>query len=134
MAAAALLAAACHDAAAQGADPMRRKFGETSVRESSIGRIVDAMNRDQDITGTIGKGGKLATKFVEARDRWEGTWMVPASEKGEKDEECGTARDGSKYWGKIWFKLSEFGRVFTGKVGSCDEEPDEDFSAKWPGK
>lgn len=59
-------------------------------------------------------------------DRFEGVWTTP---KG--DNECATAQEGSKHWGKIWFKLSEFGRVMTGKWGYCDKEPDQDFKAEW---
>lgn len=126
VAAAAVLLGCSSAAFAQGADPATRKFGETSTRETTLGTLVDSMDREANISGTLGDGGKLVTKHDMQKDLWEGHWTLP-----DGDEECEQARDGTKHWGRIWFKLSEFGRVFTGKYGHCGAEPDKDFSAKW---
>lgn len=119
-------------ASAQDADPAMRRMGQESVRTSSFGKLTDKMLRkdeDMGIDASFDDDGKFETKEVSARDRFEGIWWTP---KGEK--ECATAQKGSKHWGKMHFKLSEFGRVFTGKWGYCDAEPDEDFKAEWQRK
>lgn len=127
-----MFVAATGSAAAQDKDPATRKMGEESVRTSSFGKITDKMLRKDDdigIDGAFDDDGKFETKEVSASDRFEGIWWTP---KGEK--ECSAAQKGSKYWGKMHFKLSEFGRVMTGKWGYCDAEPDEEFKAEWQKK
>ena len=129
---AALLVLGSAGAALADADPATRKMGEESVRESSFGTLTDKMLRKDDdvgIDGTFDEGGKLFTTENSKTDRFEGVWTTP---KGDK--ECATAQQGSKNWGKVWFKLSEFGRVMTGKWGYCDAEPDEEFKAEWKKK
>ena len=127
-----IVLAAAGSAAAQDSDPATRKMGETSVRKSNFGTLTDKMIRKDDDVGidaTFDDDGKFETKEVTAADRFEGIWWTP---KGEK--ECGAAQKGSKYWGKMHFKLSNFGRVMTGKWGYCDAEPTEDFNAEWQKK
>lgn len=63
---------------------------------------------------------------IRRRNRFEGVWTTPKA-----DNECASAEEGSKHWGKVWFKLSDFGRTMTGKWGYCDKEPDQDFKAEW---
>ena len=129
---AALLAAGSVIGAALAADPARRGRGEESTRTSTFGTLTDKMIRkdeDMGIDGTFDDGGKIITKENSATDRFEGIWTTP---KGEQP--CSTEQGGTKNWGKIWFKLSEMGRTFTGKWGYCDKEPDQDFTAKWDGK
>jgi hypothetical protein len=117
------------EALAQTADPMTRRAGEKSTRETTLGTLVDSADREMTITGTLGDGGKLVARYDAGKDQWEGQWSLP-----EGDEECAKESDGTKHWGRLWFKLSEFGRVFTGKYGHCDAAPNKDFSAKWTGK
>lgn len=128
-----LIVGAAGAASAQDKDPATRKMGEESTRTSSFGKLVDKMIKKDDDLGIDAKfedgDGKIVTKEISARDRFEGVWVTP---KGDK--ECATAQEGSKNWGKIWFKLSDFGRVFTGKWGYCDAEPNEDFKAEWQKK
>lgn len=124
-----VLAGAGTAAAAQDKDPATRKIGESSTRTSSFGTLVDVTVRKDDDLGvdaTFEDGGKFATKEIVARDRFEGLWTTTSG-----DKECATAQQGTKHWGKLWFKMSEMGRVFTGKWGYCDAEPDEEFKAEW---
>jgi hypothetical protein len=126
---AALLVLSGAGSAMANVDPMIRKRGQESIRESTFGTLTDRhVDKDGDmgIDGAFDEGGKLFTKENAKIDRFEGVWTTP---KG--DEECKSAQQGSKYWGKIWFKLSEFGRVVTGKWGYCDNDPDQDFKAEW---
>lgn len=129
MLAASILASTITAAAAQDTDPATRKIGESSTRTSSFGTLVDVTVRKGDDLGvdaTFEDGGKFATREIAARDRFEGMWTTTSG-----DIECATAFQGTKHWGKLWFKMSEMGRVFTGKWGYCDAEPDEDFKAEW---
>ena len=48
--------------------------------------------------------------------------------------ECDKERDGTSYWGKLKFEMSDAGRTYTGKWGYCEAEPDVAFQAKWDGK
>ena len=129
LALAALIVVSCAGSALANTDPAIRKKGQESIRESTFGTLTDKTvdkGDDLGIDGTLDEGGKLFSKENSKTDRFEGVWTTP---KG--DNECASAQQGSKYWGKIWFKLSEFGRVMTGKYGYCDKEPDEDFKAEW---
>jgi hypothetical protein len=111
-------------------DPATRKKGEPSVRTSTLGKLEDTTGDEMAIEGVFGDGtGALVTKYVADKDRWEGNYAMATG-----DAECPTAMSESKHWGKIWFKLSNQGRTFTGKYGKCDAEPSTDFTAEWDGK
>jgi len=49
-------------------------------------------------------------------------------------ERCDEEKEGSSYWGKVKFDMSDAGRTYTGKWSYCDAEPDTNFQAKWDGK
>jgi hypothetical protein len=125
-----LLLASTAGVAFANTDPAIRKKGEVSIRETTFGKMTDKIFSTDDaidgIEATFEDGGKFSVKAKGMDDPYVGLWIWP---KGE--QECATAQGGSKYWGKITFKLSEFGRVMTGKWGYCDKEPDQDFKAEW---
>jgi hypothetical protein len=131
LAIAALLLVSSAGTALANTDPAIRKKGQESVRETTFGKMTDKFVDPGDdafmgMEATFEDGGKMSVKAKGMDDPMVGFWIWP---KGE--QECATARGGSKYWGKISFQLSEFGRVLTGKWGYCDKEPDQDFKAEW---
>src|SRR5688572_16847659 len=97
-------------AALANTDPAIRKKGQESIRETNFGKMTDKFVDPGDdsvmgIEATFEDGGKLTAKAKGMDDPFVGLWIWP---KGE--QECATAQGGSKYWGKITFQLSEFGR------------------------
>jgi hypothetical protein len=117
-------------AGAFAADPMSRKKGEPATfTGSSFGQLVTVLGDDDVVTGTFDNDGKLSVKGNMDNPNYVGFWTASTA-----PTECDTARDGSKYWGKVTFAMSDSGRTYTGKWGYCDAGPARDFAAKWDGK
>jgi hypothetical protein len=111
------------------ADLATAKKGEyTTFIGSSFGKLAITVDDDAGFIGTFDKGGKIATKISMEREQWEGSWTA-----SEAPEECDSKKNGTSYWGKVIFKVSDDGNNITGKWGSCDAAPDTEFKAKWDG-
>lgn len=126
-----LLAAALAAAGgALAADPAVRKKGEPATFVgSSFGELVTKLGDDDTVAGTFDNDGKLLVKGNMDNPNYLGFWTAESAPK-----ECDEERDGTSYWGKIAFAMSDAGRTYTGKWGYCDAEPDVAFQAKWDGK
>ena len=117
-------------ASAFAADPAIRKKGEPATfTGSSFGQLVTKIADDDIVTGTFDNDGKLKVKGNMNSPTYVGHWTASTAPK-----ECDEEKDGSSYWGKVTFEMSEAGRTYTGKWGYCDAEPDTNFQAKWDGK
>jgi hypothetical protein len=117
-------------ASALAADPTIRKKGEPATfTGSSFGDLVTKLGDDDKVVGTFDKGGKLVVKGNMDNPNYVGFWTAESAPK-----ECDDERDGTSYWGKLSFAMSDAGRTYTGKWGYCEAEPDVDFTAKWNGK
>jgi hypothetical protein len=126
LAAAILLVAA----SAFAADPAIRKKGEPATFVgSSFGELVTVLDDGDTVLGTFDNDGKLAVKGNMDNPTYVGFWTASTAPK-----ECEEEKDGTSYWGKVTFAMSDAGRTYTGKWGYCDAEPDTDFQAKWDGK
>jgi hypothetical protein len=111
------------------ADPAIRKKGEPATFVgSSFGNLVTTIGDEDAVAGTFDKGGKLLVKGNMNNPTYVGLWTADSAPK-----ECDTEREGSAYWGKVTFDMSDAGRTYTGKWGYCDAEPDTPFQAKWDG-
>ncbi len=128
-----ILAAALTAATATAAlatDPMSRKKGEPATfAGSSFGQLVTLLGDDDVVTGTFDNDGKLSVKGNMDNPTYVGFWTASTA-----PTQCDTEKDGTTYWGKIKFAMSDAGRTYTGKWGYCDAEPDHAFQAKWDGK
>ena len=112
------------------ADPAVRKKGEPATfTGSSFGQLVTVLADDDVVTGTFDNDGKLKVKGNMDNPTYVGVWTASTAPK-----ECEEEKDGSSYWGKVTFAMSDAGRTYTGKWGYCDVEPDTAFQAKWDGK
>lgn len=58
------------------------------------------------------------------KTRFAGYWIEESS-----DRRCGSERDGSFYWGRVWFEFSADAASFEGKWGYCEDNP----NASWNG-
>jgi hypothetical protein len=122
----ALAALAAGTAAVLAADPLSRHKGDPATfTGSSFGPLVTMIGDDDTVTATFDNGGKFSVKGNMNNPNYVGFWT---------DTECDAEKDGTKYWGKIEFAMSDAGRTYTGKWGSCDAAPDQAFVAKWDGK
>jgi hypothetical protein len=127
---AALAALIAGAAAGLAADPMSRHKGDPATfTGSSFGQLVTMIGDDDTVTATFDNGGKFSVKGNMDNPNYVGFWTADTA-----DTECDTEKDGTKYWGKIEFAMSDAGRTYTGKWGSCDAAPDHAFVAKWDGK
>jgi hypothetical protein len=116
--------------AAIAADPSIRKKGEPATfTGSSFGELVTKLGDDDTVVGTFDSGGKLRVKGNMDNPTYVGFWTADTAPK-----ECDNERDGTSYWGKVKFEMSDAGRTYTGKWSYCDAEPDVAFQAKWDGK
>ena len=128
--AAACAAVVLISASAFAADPAIRKKGEPATfTGSSFGQLVTKLADDDMVTGTFDNDGTLKVKGNMDNPTYVGFWTASTAPK-----ECDEEKDGSSYWGKATFAMSDAGRTYTGKWGYCDAEPDTDFQAKWDGK
>ena len=128
--AAACAAVVLISASAFAADPAIRKKGEPATfTGSSFGQLVTKLGDDDVVTGTFDNDGKLKVKGNMDNPTYVGVWTASTAPK-----ECDEEKDGSSYWGKVSFEMSNAGRTYTGKWGYCDAEPDTNFQAKWDGK
>jgi hypothetical protein len=117
-------------ASAFAADPAIRKKGEPATfTGSSFGQLVTKLGDDDVVTGTFDNDGKLKVKGNMDNPTYVGVWTASTAPK-----ECDEEKDGSSYWGKVKFDMSDAGRTYTGKWSYCDAEPDTNFQAKWDGK
>ncbi len=117
-------------ASAFAADPAVRKKGEPATfTGSSFGQLVTVLADDDVVAGTFDNDGKLKVKGNMDNPNYVGIWTASTAPK-----ECDEEKNGSSYWGKVMFAMSDAGRTYTGKWGYCDAEPDTDFQAKWDGK
>jgi hypothetical protein len=117
-------------ASAFAADPAIRKKGEPATfAGSSFGQLVTILGDDDVVTGTFDNDGKLKVKGNMDNPTYVGLWTASTAPK-----ECDEEKDGSSYWGKVTFAMSDSGRTYAGKWGYCDADPDTDFQAKWDGK
>ena len=115
---------------ALAADPSIRKKGEPATfTGSSFGDLVTKLGDDDKVLGTFDKGGKLSVKGNMDNPNCVGFWTAESA-----PTECDNEREGTSYWGKLAFAMSDAGRTYTGKWGYCEAEPDVDFTAKWDGK
>jgi hypothetical protein len=111
------------------ADPTMRKKGEPATFiGSSFGQLVTVIGDDDALTGTFDNDGKLKAKGNMDNPTYVGVWTASTS-----PTQCDAEKDGSSYWGKVTFQMSDAGRTYTGKWGYCDSEPDRAFEAKWDG-
>ena len=128
-----ILAAALTAATATAAlatDPMSRKKGEPATfAGSSFGQLVTLLGDDDVVTGTFDNDGKLSVKGNMDNPTYVGFWTASTA-----PTECDTEKNGTTYWGKLKFDMSDAGRTYTGKWSYCDAEPDHAFQAKWDGK
>jgi hypothetical protein len=112
-----------------GADPATRKKGEPATfTGSSFGQLVTKLAADDMVTGSFDNDGELKVKGNMNDASYIGYWTASTAPK-----ECDEEKDGSSYWGKVKFEMSDAGRTYTGKWGYCDAEPDVNFQAKWDG-
>ena len=126
LALAALVAGA---ASGLAADLMSRRKGEPATfTGSSFGELVTVLGDDVVVTGTFDNGGKLKVKGNMDNPNYVGFWTADTA-----PTECDTERDGTSYWGKVEFAMSDAGRTYTGKWGYCAAAPDHAFTAKWDG-
>jgi hypothetical protein len=117
-------------ASAFAADPAIRKKGEPATfTGSSFGQLVTKLADDDVVIGAFDNDGKLNVKGNMNDPTYVGSWTASTAPK-----ECDEEKDGSSYWGKVTFQMSDAGRTYIGKWGYCDAEPDTDFQAKWDGK
>ena len=115
---------------ALAADPAIRKKGEPATfTGSSFGDLATKLGDDDKVVGTFDKGGKFVVKGNMDNPNYIGFWTAESAPK-----ECDEEHDGTSYWGKVTFAMSDAGRTYTGKWGYCEAEPDVDFTAKWDGK
>jgi hypothetical protein len=127
---AALAAVMALTSAALAADPSIRKKGEPATfTGSSFGELVTKLGDDDTVVGTFDSGGKLRVKGNMDNPTYVGFWTADSA-----PTECDNERDGTSYWGKVKFEMSDAGRTYTGKWGYCEAEPDVAFQAKWDGK
>ena len=128
--AAACAAVVLISASAFAADPAIRKKGEPATfTGSSFGQLVTKLGDDDVVTGTFDNDGKLKVKGNMDNPTYVGVWTASTAPK-----ECDEEKEGSSYWGKVKFDMSDVGRTYTGKWGYCDAEPDTNVQAKWDGK
>jgi len=112
------------------ADPAIRKKGEPATfTGSSFGQLVTKLGDDDVVNGSFDNDGKLKVKGNMDNPTYVGFWTASTAPK-----ECDEEKDGSSYWGKVTFAMSDAGRTYTGQWGYCDAEPNTDFQAKWDGK
>jgi surface antigen len=57
-----------------------------------------------------------------------GHWHEPSS-----SVQCATAREGTRYWGRIQFTFNPTGDTFSGKWGYCEEVPERGWSGQREG-
>lgn len=128
-----ILAAALTAATATAAlatDPTSRKKGEPATfAGSSFGQLVTVLGDDDVVTGTFDNDGKLSVKGNTDNPSYVGFWTA-----SKAPTQCDTEKDGTTYWGKLTFDMSDAGRTYTGKWSYCDADPDHAFQAKWDGK
>ena len=111
------------------ADPAIRRKGEPATFVgSSFDQLVSVLANDDIVTGTFDNHGKLEVKGNMDNPTYVGIWTASTA-----PEECDTEKEGSSYWGKVTFAMSDAGRTYTGKWGYCEAEPDRNFQAKWDG-
>jgi len=128
--AAACAAVVLISASAFAADPAIRKKGEPATfTGSSFGQLVTKLGDDDVVTGTFDNDGKLKVKGNMDNPTYVGFWTASTAPK-----ECDEEKDGSSYWGKVSFEMSNAGRTYTGKWGYCDAAPDVEFKAEWDRK
>jgi hypothetical protein len=124
-----LLATLLSTTAAYAADPLSRKKGEPATfTGSSFGQLVTMLGDDDMLTGTFDNDGKLSVKGNMSNPSYVGFWTASTA-----PAQCDAEKDGSSYWGKVTFDMSDAGRTYTGKWSYCDAEPDRSFQAKWDG-
>jgi len=112
------------------ADPATRKKGESATfTGSSFGQLVTNIGDDDVLTGTYDNDGKLTVKGNMNDPTYVGFWTASTA-----PQECDSEKDGTKYWGRVSFAMSDAGRTYTGTWGYCDANPDRNFVAKWDGK
>jgi hypothetical protein len=110
-------------------DPMSRRKGEPATFVgSSFGQLVTVTGDDDTLTATFDNGGKLSVKGNPDNPSYVGFWTADTAPTG-----CDSQKDGTAYWGKIKFEMSDAGRTYTGAWGYCDAEPTHQFQAKWDG-
>ena len=125
-----LVALIAPTSAALAADPSIRTKGEPATfTRSSFGELVTKLGNDDTVAGTFDSGGKLLVKGNMDNPTYVGFWTADSA-----PTECDKERDGTSYWGKLKFEMSDAGRTYTGKWGYCEAEPDVAFQAKWDGK
>jgi len=111
------------------ADPATRKKGEPATfTGSSFGQLLTNLVDDDTVTASFDNDGKLKVNGNMNDASYLGFWTASTAPK-----ECDEEKDGTSYWGKVKFEMSDFGRTYTGKWGYCDAEPDVNFQAKWDG-
>jgi len=116
-------------AAAFATDPATRHKGQPATFVgSSFGQLVTVTGDDDTVTGTFDNGDKLKVKGNMDNPTYVGFWTADTA-----PTECDTEKDGTTYWGKIKFEMSDAGRTYTGVWGYCDEDPAHQFQAKWDG-
>jgi hypothetical protein len=125
-----LLAALLTATAAFAADPMSRKKGEAATfTGSSFGQLTTLLADDDVVTGTFDNDGKLSVKGSMSDPNYTGYWTA-----SKAPTECESEKEGTSYWGKLTFAMSDAGRTYSGKWSYCDADPDRAFQAKWDGK
>jgi opacity protein-like surface antigen len=121
LAAAAAACLAGSPALAQSADPSgtwNGTFGELKLqakeRKDAQGKVVA-----HDVTGTYYEG-KASLKGELKGGVLNGYWVEPGG-----GQQCATARDGSRSWGRLVFTFR--GDHFDGRWQYCDAAPDQDW-------
>lgn len=116
--------------AAHATDPVSRKKGEPATfAGSSFGQLVTVLGDDDTVSGTFDNEGKMTVKGNMNDPSYVGIWTASTA-----PTECDGEKDGTTYWGKVKFEMTDAGRTYTGKWGYCEADPDHAFQAKWDGK
>src|SRR5690348_14725898 len=106
-----MVAALAVAGSALAADPAVRKKGEPATFVgSSFGNLVTTLGDDDTVAGTFDNDGKLLVKGNMDNPNYIGFWTAETAPK-----ECDEERDGTSYWGKIAFAMSDAGRTYIGK-------------------